>query len=154
MAGTYYNISESEMDGFLTTKGFKRISHLPNTVELVYGKRVDQDGIQMTLRVYTGINPDGQSREAGTDAMRVNLFMRTADGRTVKLGGSKRVHRIKTWEKNLGARIASWLDYMPSHGKCDKCDLPMIPRKGTNGEFLGCAGYPDCKNTRQSDGEI
>ena len=44
----------------------------------------------------------------------------------------------------------------PSNGKlgpittdidCDECGKPMIIRTGRRGRFLGCSGYPKCKNT-------
>jgi DNA topoisomerase-1 len=30
---------------------------------------------------------------------------------------------------------------------CDECGKPMIIRNGRRGKFLGCSGYPKCKNT-------
>ena len=30
---------------------------------------------------------------------------------------------------------------------CDECGKPMIIRNGRRGTFLGCSGYPKCKNT-------
>ncbi len=30
---------------------------------------------------------------------------------------------------------------------CDECGKPMIIRQGRRGPFLGCSGYPKCKNT-------
>ncbi len=30
--------------------------------------------------------------------------------------------------------------------KCDKCGKPMEIKRGRFGEFLGCSGYPECKN--------
>jgi DNA topoisomerase-1 len=30
---------------------------------------------------------------------------------------------------------------------CDECGKPMIVRQGRRGPFLGCSGYPKCKNT-------
>jgi DNA topoisomerase-1 len=30
---------------------------------------------------------------------------------------------------------------------CDECGKPMVIRKGRRGPFLGCSGYPKCKNT-------
>ncbi len=33
-------------------------------------------------------------------------------------------------------------------GKCELCGKPMIIRGGKFGHFLGCSGYPECKNTR------
>ena len=29
---------------------------------------------------------------------------------------------------------------------CDKCGKPMVLRTSKRGEFLGCSGYPKCKN--------
>jgi DNA topoisomerase-1 len=41
---------------------------------------------------------------------------------------------------------------------CELCGEPMVIRFGKRGEFLGCSGYPDCKNiknfTRDEKGEI
>jgi len=31
---------------------------------------------------------------------------------------------------------------------CEKCNRPMVHRKGRFGTFLACSGYPACKNTR------
>jgi DNA topoisomerase-1 len=30
---------------------------------------------------------------------------------------------------------------------CDECGKPMVIRSGRRGKFLGCSGYPKCKNT-------
>jgi DNA topoisomerase-1 len=30
---------------------------------------------------------------------------------------------------------------------CDECGKPMLIRQGKRGPFLGCSGYPKCKNT-------
>jgi DNA topoisomerase-1 len=32
---------------------------------------------------------------------------------------------------------------------CDECGKPMIIRNGRKGRFLGCSGYPKCKNTAE-----
>jgi DNA topoisomerase-1 len=32
---------------------------------------------------------------------------------------------------------------------CEKCERPMVLKKGRYGQFLACSGYPDCKNTRR-----
>ncbi|MDP9172682.1 MAG: topoisomerase DNA-binding C4 zinc finger domain-containing protein [Planctomycetota bacterium] len=32
---------------------------------------------------------------------------------------------------------------------CDECGKPMIIREGRRGKFLGCSGYPKCKNTAE-----
>ncbi|GMR21900.1 MAG: type I DNA topoisomerase [Acidobacteriota bacterium] len=33
--------------------------------------------------------------------------------------------------------------------ECEKCERPMVLKKGKYGQFLACSGYPDCKNTRR-----
>jgi len=148
----YYNISVEEMNNFLVPQGFSQVV-LPGTRELVYGKRVDANNMKMTLRVYTGIDPSGQSRDVGEDAMRVNLFVKLPSGEIKKLFGSKRVHRVKGWMKNLQSRINDALQQMPQR-MCEKCGLPMILREGkskTTGKpysFYGCVGYPSCTNTK------
>ncbi|MBI9074980.1 MAG: type I DNA topoisomerase [Desulfatibacillum sp.] len=35
---------------------------------------------------------------------------------------------------------------------CDKCGKPMAVKSGPYGTFLGCSGYPECKNTRTLNG--
>jgi DNA topoisomerase I len=32
---------------------------------------------------------------------------------------------------------------------CDKCGRPMVTKRSRFGYFLGCSGYPECKNTRK-----
>jgi len=38
---------------------------------------------------------------------------------------------------------------VPSGIECATCGKEMLVRFGKNGSFLGCSGYPDCKNTQQ-----
>lgn len=135
-----------DMHAFLTENGFSRIQLADSTVELVYAKRVYQGDFQLSLRVYTSI-AYGESRDCGEDAIRVALFMRRSDGTIVKLCGSKRVHRVVGWRKNLKDRLDNWLDYFPKE-HCDKCNMPMVPRKGKFGNFIGCSNYPLCKNKK------
>ena len=142
--GTFVNVSRQEMADFLIPQGFREIK-IPNTVEIVFAKRVHQDNFELSLRIYTGINPTGVSRGVGEDAIRVCLFIRN-DGLITKLSGDKRVNRTTNWRKNLQLRLDRWLENMPAH-RCS-CGMPMIPRKGKNGTFLGCSTFPRCKETR------
>jgi hypothetical protein len=157
MAAKYVNITIEEMDAFLAPQGFvvvdlRKIDPNDNTREVVYGKRVDTDGHLLTLRIYTGIVA-GESREVGADAIRVNIFTRKLVPdentqqmvmRSVKIGGSKRVHRVVNWRKNLQERLDRWQENLKT---CPKCGNLMKVRKGRNGEFLGCMGYPECRHT-------
>jgi len=56
----------------------------------------------------------------------------------------------------IAARVSAQFGHMPSPVMpqnittdidCDECGKPMIIRKGRRGPFLGCSGYPKCKNT-------
>lgn len=36
-------------------------------------------------------------------------------------------------------------------GRCPRCGRPLVVRKGSNGEFVGCSGYPECRFTCSID---
>lgn len=146
---TYQQISQSEMEDFLFSKGFQPVA-LPGTQELVYGKRVDCNGLALTLRVYSSIFA-GSGRAAGEDAIRVVLFLKL-DDKIVKLGGSKRVHRVQGWRDNLQSRLSDWQQFLPA--RTCSCGKPMVvrhvkqgPRKGE--PFYGCTAFPECRNTER-----
>jgi hypothetical protein len=149
MPAQYVNVTQNEMEEHLLPQGFKRVT-VPGTVELVYAKRVDRDELQLSLRVYTGIVPSGNSRGVGEDAMRVTIFQRTADGVVKMAGGSKRVHRVRGWRKNLQNRIDAWEDLLGP--QCPTCGNLMVERDGRNGKFYGCSNYPDCRQTLPLNG--
>jgi hypothetical protein len=138
----YYPITQQEMAAFLEGQGFWPIT-LPNVTELVWGKRVDRDGQALSLRIYTGISRSGTSRNVGTDAIRVQVFHRDADGTVVRIGTSKRVHRVKGWKRNLQSRIDSWHEMLGPG--CPKCGAPMVLRKPPKGKtwrpFYGCVRW-------------
>src|SRR6188508_2362822 len=98
MAAEYTNITIEEMSDFLEPQGFHRVGTLFGTQEHVLSKRVDANGHALSLRVYTGINPDGNSRAVGSDAIRCAIFWRKPDGSIAKVASSKRVHRVKNWQ--------------------------------------------------------
>lgn len=52
----------------------------------------------------------------------------------IKEGEEEKSQMDKDLEKKLSGK------------KCDKCGKPMEIKTGRFGEFLGCSGYPDCKN--------
>ena len=75
----YVNVTRDMLEAHLLPQGFQLIS-LPGCVELVYSKRADwNNGVkiagrpEISIRVFTGINPDGNSRGVGEDAMRVQV---------------------------------------------------------------------------------
>ena len=139
-------LTQSDLDEFLGPQGFKAIP-VEGVRELVYAKRADADGLALSLRVYTGVNPDGRSRDVGEDAMRVVLFWRRPDGEIVKCATSKRVHRVKGWRSNLQDRI----DNTKVEKRCE-CGAPMIrrKRKADKREFFGCSTFPVCRKVAQA----
>jgi len=40
-------------------------------------------------------------------------------------------------------------EHRPSGLKCEICGEDLLIKLGKNGHFLGCSGYPECKNTRE-----
>lgn len=141
----YVNITKEEMEEVLSPQGFKQVS-LPSTIELVYGKRVDVDGLMLTLRIYSSINPDGNARDVGEDAIRCMVMWRKEDGDVKKIGTTKRVNRVGGWRKNLQSRIDKLEDLVGPI--CTTCKSPMVERKGTNNSFWGCSNWPNCKHTQ------
>lgn len=59
----------------------------------------------------------------------------------------------KTFEGTLDKAKAEMrsvkADAIPAGVDCDLCGKPMLIRFGKNGSFLGCSGWPDCRNTRE-----
>lgn len=41
----------------------------------------------------------------------------------------------------------------PENVTCPDCDGPMVPRTSAHGKFWGCAKFPKCRGTRNSDGD-
>jgi len=125
--------------------GFQAIQ-LPRTKEIVLAKRVDVDGQALSLRVYTSLDPNGLGRDCGKDAIRVEVYCRTAEGDVKRVGGSKRVNRVEGWAERLTERVENWKQQLgPS---CPQCGLPMVERKSKRGKFYGCCGFPKCRGTR------
>lgn len=137
---SFYNISRNEMDEFLTSQGFQ-LMNIPGTVELVYGKIVKHEGHKLSLRVYTAINPTGESRKKGSDAIRVQLYW-MLDGKPVPVGKAQKCLRVLTWKKNLSAAIESHAS--PENFKtCPSCGSPLVQRENgqTGEEFWGCSTW-------------
>jgi hypothetical protein len=130
-------ITVTEMDEFLTGRGFQRI-HLPGVHEHVYGRIMDKE---ICLRIYTSI--EGMiSRGTGSDAIRCVLMHRDTDGVIRLIGADKRVHRVQGWRINLAQRINNWREMLGP--PCPKCGKPTQARESKRGPFWGCIGYPQC----------
>ena len=141
MSSTYYQISNEEMSGFLTPKGFYKIQ-IPGTYEDVYAYDVkSKPGLQ--IRVYSSISSRGEARKVGADAIRVTLY---ATNYNKPVGSESRVYRTTGWEKNLGTRLQEAMGQVSGLVVCE-CGAWMVERTGKWGAFLGCVRYPDCKHT-------
>ncbi len=145
---TFTNVTRDQMAAHLEPQGFK-VMTIEGTIELLWGKVFRKGDAVISMRIYTGINPTGESRAAGKDAMRVELYYRNADGEVRRVGGSKRVHRVEGWAANLQSRIDGWEDQLGP--LCPTCDAPTALRKpkgdATWKPFYGCINYPNCKGS-------
>ncbi|MBU4120119.1 MAG: type I DNA topoisomerase [Proteobacteria bacterium] len=45
-----------------------------------------------------------------------------------------------------GTQAAAPVEGKTSDTLCEKCGKPMVAKRGRYGTFLGCSGYPECKN--------
>jgi DNA topoisomerase-1 len=63
---------------------------------------------------------------------------------------------INATQNDKGEIVA--LDAPVTDAVCDLCGKPMVIKRGRYGQFLGCSGYPDCKNIKNihkgKDGEM
>jgi hypothetical protein len=144
MASRFHNITSDEMDKYLRDKGFSPLT-LEGTVELVYGKVVRIREHRLSLRVYTAINPSGESREKGSDAIRIQLYYMYAD-EAWGVGKPHKCLRVKNWKSNMTKAIKACEDPegLPD---CPACKHPMVQRenRGTGGHFWGCVTYHKTK---------
>ncbi len=137
----YTPVTRKEMEEAL--QGFSLVP-LSNTVELVYGRRVKGHSVPLTLRVYSSIEPEGTSRGAGQDAIRIALVAKV-EGKITGVGRSKRINRVPGWERRLKERLEAWEKLLGPD--CPRCGSPTKIRRGKSGEFFGCSRYPDCRGT-------
>ena len=153
MAARFCPINRDEMDRFLIGLGFVPLT-IKKVIELVYGKIVRVGDSRLSLRVYTAVNPTGESREKGTDAIRVQLFCKVETGtgeQIVPVGRSQKCLRVTTWQQNLRKAIDRHAD--PDNFRlCPACGHPMVLRENstTGEEFWGCSMYrtTSCKGKR------
>jgi hypothetical protein len=138
MPSRFCPITKNEMDQFLTGFGFVPLK-LRGVIELVYGKIVMVGGHRLSLRCYTAVNPGGESREKGTDAIRLQLFHRVQE-QIVPCGRPQKCLRVGSWRDNIGKAICRITD-AENLRVCPACGHPMVVRRnGTTGQkFLGCS---------------
>ena len=145
----FQNITATEMHNFLTPLGFKPMK-LPKTTELVYGKVImTRTGLKLSLRVYTAINPTGESREKGSDAIRLQLYWMYQDEARM-IGRPQKCLRVPTWRENMTAALDRQGDE-DHYRVCPRCGSPMVTREYKGEEFWGCATYHVTKCSGRPD---
>ena len=151
MPAEYHNITRDEMEALLVKQwGFHRmnmreIDPSDNTVELVYGKVATIHGHKVSCRIYTAINPDGNSRAIGEDAIRIKLYV-MQNGTARQVNKTRRCLRVKNWAENIRKALA---DEKTKVQKCPGCGALMAWRKKQ--KFFGCVTFHDtgCKGRPQ-----
>ena len=147
----YVDIVFDEMNQFLVKNGFLLMEPPCHSNEFLFGKRVDKDGVRLSIRVWTSIDKKSKtSRASGQDAIRVEFFYMhkiNADHFKPKRIGCLVNYRTKNWRDNVKDSIDYWESYKPIFCSVKNCNGLLVPRKGARGEFLGCSCFPDCKNT-------
>lgn len=136
MAERFHPVTQKEMEAFLLPQGFVALK-LERTYELVYGKFVKIENHPFSLRIYTALNPDGQSRQKGSDAIRVRLFAKKGD-KIFPVGKRLNCLRVKNWAANITRamdKVQTELVF------CPKCEAPMVERESKTGAFMGCSQY-------------
>jgi len=152
----YVEIDETEMRDLLESEmGFTQV-RIDGTYELVFERQVETKGgktFPYKVRVYSSIF-GGASRGCGEDAIRVVLVDMETD-RPMKIMGEgkkgkagRRIYRTKSALTNLRDRCRDYFRHVMLNS-CPKCGKVMAIRKGKNGDFLGCTGYPECNGTKQ-----
>ena len=149
MAAHFCPITRAEINEFLAGLGFVPLT-LKGVTELVYAKIVRVGGHRLSLRCYTAVNPNGESREKGTDAIRLQLFMKVEDG-IVPVGRPQKCLRVDSWRDNLLKAIERATD--PSNFRiCPACGSPQVVRtnRSTGDDFWGCSMFriTGCKGKR------
>ena len=154
---TYQEISAGEMDSFMDSEGFVKVSHdaLQGFEEQYDLSCEDIAGNGLKIRLFSTIDIRSNSgRGNGSDAMR--LVIMTSEG-ILRGAKFKRVHRVKNWRKNLIVRYNEILDSIES-GKIAFCSSFDCPKCGDKVRtllnnhyktFMGCSGYR-ANNCQQS----
>ena len=94
-----------------------------------------------------------QAQEQATDAVcelcgKPMLVKRGRYGQFLGCSGYPECKNIKKLGKD-GQIKAVIQETVLSDEVCEKCGKPMAVKRGRYGQFLGCTGYPECKNIKK-----
>jgi hypothetical protein len=142
MASTYCEITKAEMAAILEPKGLE-VVQVVGCNELVWERRFKSDS-NLSLRIYSSITGN-VGRGCGEDAIRAVVFDHTSNK---PVAGVVRTHRVPGWQVRLVTKLHE-LGQTFRAKKCPACGSYMAERKGVNGNFLGCNGFPRCRHTER-----
>jgi len=109
---------------------------------------------EVSVRVFSSVDKQTDvTREKDSDAIRTVIW--DSNSRTV-IGGKTKTLRIKSWRKNLRAKIVDLIEdtesrvtRCPNKDEAYKCSGWLVKREGEHGKFLGCTRYPTCEYTEE-----
>jgi len=107
-----------------------------------WGTIPDNDFID-TLRIAKIVFPDWKHRALGDLADYYSISTEGAHRALADCRMNQKVFELLGKELAGTGTVAK-----PEIVLCEKCGKPMKKRCGRFGEFFGCTGYPNCKNTR------
>ena len=139
MASRFHNITKEEMDQLVIEQWKFEREQGGKAIQIVYRKSAMVNGKAIVCRIYSGINPDGNSRAIGEDAINIQFYYEY-DGKLVKVGKPRKCLRVKNWANNIEKALR---EMKSSLTFCPKCGHPQVWRD--KGEFFGCSTYHKTK---------
>jgi DNA topoisomerase-1 len=76
------------------------------------------------------------------------VFKRGRYGQFLGCSGYPDCKNIKNMQKGKDGEMIPQ-ETEVTDAKCEKCGKPMAVKRGRFGKFLGCTGYPECKNIQK-----
>lgn len=155
MSSRYRPISYTEFKLSMDEIGFEQID-LPEAMEFAFERVINCASTKdrpnrFKIRIMSSVDQRTlMTREVGADAIRILLLD------TQPMGG-KKDKIVKDWTafrttnglQNTLQRARDAWGYVSKHPEhhCS-CGSLMVERKGKSGKFLGCTGYPECRQTK------
>jgi hypothetical protein len=140
-AREYYNVKQDEFEPFMVSNKFFRNRDINGVNELVYDQKIIRHKQLFIIRIFSSINPNGNSRGSGLDRIRVVVFHDEKP-----FGSTKQVNRLRNWQNNLSTKMKQAIAEVLETKICPRCGRPMVKRKnckdGEMRHFWGCTGFP------------
>lgn len=171
MEGTrYIEIPATAIEAFVAEAETKLVASGGSVVRSVVGHEQVVDFVLprrqgLLVRFFTSVPANGDAvRACGEDAIRIfvgtKIPLDRGGEKFIPLSESKRVFRTAPTKLPHEERVAAFMTRLRGTMRevyveattipiCQKCSRPMKERTGGRGPFLGCTGYPSCRNTAQ-----